>query len=75
MLEKTIPVTLMANNPLNNNNDLNFTATNLNNKDLKIERPRKQSRNRNMTPQEKLALIRECCEYVDKYCTLNKTKF
>lgn len=36
---------------------------------------RRRSRNRNMTPKEKLALIRECCEHADEYRPGNKSKF
>lgn len=39
------------------------------------EKPRWKPRNKNMTPQEKLVLIRKCCEHIDKYCLNNKEKF
>lgn len=39
------------------------------------ERPQKKARTRNINKYEKLFLIRECCEYRNKYRALNKTKF
>lgn len=36
---------------------------------------RRRHRNRNMTPQEKLVLIRKCCEHADKDRSNNKGKF
>ncbi|MCJ1470666.1 hypothetical protein MMC07_009312 [Pseudocyphellaria aurata] len=39
------------------------------------EKIRRRSRNRNMTPREKLILIRECCEHADEYRPGNKSKF
>lgn len=38
-------------------------------------RPRKKGRNRAMNAQEKLVLIRECCEHADEYKLGNKTAF
>ena len=74
--EETAPAIPTANNlPGDNNNDLNPAAGDLNGEDPEAERPRRRPRNRNMTPQEKLVLIRECCKHADEYRTLNKTKF
>lgn len=73
--KETAPATPTANNPPNNNNDPNLAASNLNSEDPKAERPKRRPRNRNITPQEKLVLIRECCEHADEYRALNKTKF
>lgn len=39
------------------------------------DRPRRKPRNKNMTPQEKLVLIRGCCEHADKYRPGNKSNF
>ena len=43
--------------------------------DESSSQPRRKGRNRNMTPQEKLYLIRECCEHAEEYKPRNKLAF
>lgn len=66
-MQKKIVSAIPITNNIFDNNNLNFIK-NLNIKDLKAERLKRQSQNQDMMPQKKLVLI-------DKYCILHKTKF